>query len=125
MKTLGDIGKLIEETPESKDSIKLAAFSELVVPFDFTTPKGKKVQIFYLKVNESIGALEVRVKVDGIWFSGDGVLQYINPPILVPDGTKSTVTTTIDGETYVREVDNFVEDLDKALELMVTETVGG
>jgi hypothetical protein len=124
MKTLGDIGDLIDKNPESKDGIKLTAFSELVLPFKFETKGGKVVVVDSIKVNEKIGALELFVLVDDKPWSGDGIMQFINPPILVPDGTKSTITNEIDGEKYELEVDNFKEDLDEALKQIVEQTIG-
>lgn len=43
---------------------------------------------------------------------------FQNPPLLVPDGTKSI---EIDSEGNEIEVDNFTEDLEKAFEHIVTQ----
>jgi len=50
--------------------------------------------------------------------------RIVNPPILVPDGTKATVDVPFgDGTTRRVEVDNYREDVSAALEAIVVEHV--
>lgn len=65
-----------------------------------------------------------------VWRGGDELpLGDLNPariagdqiPILVPDGTRSEVEVPFGGGTKVTTVDNFKEDLDAALRLLVGE----
>lgn len=77
----------------------------------FTQPEGK------------IPAIWVHLNVDGKYLNGDGWYGFVNPPIMVPDGTKREVLDSITGET--RLVDNFKEDLRAAAMAIIAQAVGG
>ena len=50
----------------------------------------------------------------------DNPLYYKNPPILVPDGTKRSITNNL-GVTY--EIDNFKEDPEEAFKNIIIDTI--
>lgn len=60
----------------------------------------------------------VDAKKNGRLLMVDNPLYFINPPIMVPDGTKSTVIDEF-GNSHDR--DNFKEDLDEALQEIIVE----
>lgn len=62
----------------------------------------------------------IRVERFGVEINVSNPFQFLNPPILVKDGTKSIITN-IDGTK--QEIDNFKEDLDEAIKQMVGEAV--
>jgi len=132
VKTLGDIGQVIQQFPDEKEGIKLSAFSQLILPFTFEDD-GREISIESIYINEKLGLLELSVKVDGEKPNKDGIFQFINPPIMVHDGTFTTVekTRTIyttEGkkeESYTVEEPNFIEDLEESLKKMIVSAIGG
>lgn len=117
MKILGEIGQAIEQYPEEKESIKLMAFTELLLPFTFGR-EGRLISIEAIRINALLAALELDVTVNGEKI-GDGILQFINPPILVNDGTFTEVQKEIDGEIVIVSEPNYVENLEEALKSII------
>ncbi len=62
-----------------------------------------------------------KVSVDGKYLNGDGWYGFVNPPIMVADGTKRTVEDELTKEKY--EVDNFKEDVFAAAKSMISQAV--
>ena len=68
-------------------------------------------------------AVWFRISVDGEYLNGDGWYGFVNPPVMVPDGTKRFVVDEITQEGLW--VDNFKDDPGAALKAMIARAVGG
>lgn len=75
-----------------------------------------------LEIGTEIGLLKVivRAKKNGQYVFVDNPFYFVNPPILVPDGTKKTIVNRVG---QVVQVDNFKEDLVEALKEIVAQTL--
>ncbi len=62
-----------------------------------------------------------KVSVDGKYLNGDGWYGFVNPPIMVADGTKRIVEDELTKEKI--EVDNFREDVWEATKSMIRQAV--
>ena len=51
--------------------------------------------------------------------------RFVNPPVMVPDGTTSTMTVEVDGKPVEVEVPNLVEDPEAAFRVAVSRAVKG
>ena len=63
--------------------------------------------------------LWIKANVNGKYLNGDGWYGFINPPIMVPDGTK---TTFIENDIEIQK-DNFKEDLEESIKQMLLEVI--
>lgn len=100
---------------------------------EFCKRKGKKFQKDNLEIVITNPILfgdegfEVTAKVwkDGVEIplGNKNPLRFINPPILIPDGTKSEIEIPFGNETKKTQVDNLKEDIDGALEFIVYEHI--
>jgi len=61
-----------------------------------------------------------KVSVDGKYLNGDGWYGFINPPILVPDGTKRIIKDMNNNDI---ETENFKEDLENVIKLLLIMVV--
>lgn len=123
---------LAGRTTKEKSAIKAWALAQRPLPekfsfdnFDITVLSHRVVNMNGKIMYEYI----LKVEKDGIEFIGettttngslDNPFYTYNPPFMVPDGTKSTFVD-VDGNT--KERDNFKEDLDEAIRLMVLRKV--
>lgn len=80
--------------------------------------KGFDIEILELGQETNRLKVIVKAKKDGVELFVDNPLYFLNPPIMVPDGTKRT---EIDEHGNLIELDNFKEDLDEALQEMIAE----
>ena len=80
------------------------------------------VQYTILDKTEINGVLEMNVTArrGNSDIEIDNPLRFVNPPIMVPDGTTRTETNSF-GEDVT--VPNFVEDLEKVIEEIVVEAI--
>ena len=96
-------------------------------PFTFTK-KGFQIKVKEISKEASgteIGLLKivVEVKKDGVPVFVDNPLYYKNPPITVPDGTKSLVPASQELGGGMIEVDNYKVDVKEAMKNMIFDTV--
>jgi len=49
----------------------------------------------------------------------------VNPPILIPDGIFEIIKEEIDGEIFERKLNNYIEDPEGALKIIVGQVIEG
>lgn len=112
---------------KEKNEIKAQEFSKLKKPKKFKKIKGGKdvdIDILSMEAEGDRLILTLAIEVDKKPFPANNPYVFVNPPILVPDGTTSPVLDEdplTGGE--IKQKANFKEDLNEALEQMVYETV--
>ena len=118
--------RLDGRAPDERKRVKRDAFVAAPKPARFA---GHGVEIEIVSVapfgNDGI-EIDARVFRDGAEVPLGNLLPFriVNPPILVPDGTKSTVAVPFgNGTTKDAQVDNYREDVDAALRSIVAEHV--
>lgn len=80
--------------------------------------KGFDIEILELSQEDNRLKVIVKAKKDGVELFVDNPLYFLNPPILVPDGTKRIV---YDEDSNPIQVDNLKEDLDEVLQEIIAE----
>lgn len=121
MITTGPVAEAIYgKTQDEIRETVIAAFLELSIPEQFIVNEHTVVinSLQRILLND-IPVLQVNATIDGI----SQELQYMNPPINVPDGTFSEETIEFYSKTKTIQIHNLKEDLDAALVIMVTDTV--
>lgn len=117
--------QLVGKTCSEKAEIKAESISQLDLVGDYSE---LGLDISILSVSKIERGIEVLAKAskngEPVGFGKDGSVEierfkFYNPPILVPDGTKRTVTEL--GKEV--EIDNFKEDPEKAVRQILAETI--
>ncbi len=130
---------MLKEQFEGKTSrqisdIKIAAHEEELKKiandkdYALHTEKGQDIKIETVgvgtlkkgKLIPGKGPLWVQVSVGGKYVNGDGWYGFVNPPVMVPDGTTKEVQLE-DGKKI--EVQNLKEDVREAAKLIIKEAV--
>lgn len=109
---------LTNKTPAERHAIKCTELAKLTGE---TFTKGRFALTIEAGPRVRDGVLEVLVSVtrDGVRLPIDGHLRFVNPPIMVPDGTFRNETQR--GKEY--QVPNFVENPRAALREMILGAV--
>lgn len=127
---LKEIGVLIQGKDASERSeIKAKELAKVTLPTTLTH-NGYDLEVLkqpHITIRKGHTLLEVCIKAskNGIPLNvGDGIFQYQNPPIMIPDGTFHKETKiTPGGSTYEMDVPNFVEDPQGVLKEIIVETI--
>jgi hypothetical protein len=128
------IGKNAEERAKIKsEAIKNEILTHFIGKhFEFQR-NNKKIRIEQVEIgimkkkgifeNAKIGAAPIwfKISVDGKYLNGDGWYGFVNPPVMVPDGTQREVTDELTKEKTF--VDNFVENVWEATKEMISQVV--
>lgn len=81
------------------------------------TPQG------FIRSEKIANPVWFKVSVDGEYLNGDGWYGFVNPPIMVADGTYHEEYDELLGE-YIK-VQNFKEDIVSATKSIICQAVGG
>jgi hypothetical protein len=125
-KTLGTVSLLIAETPASKQEIKAQALADVAFPLRYEY-KGMSITIERTECEGKMVGVLATAEKDGKKYSDWH--YFLNPPILVPDGTFETVIEEIpateneDAQTYKKTIHNYIENPSEALKMIVGQTL--
>ena len=124
---------LTSKTNTEKAVMKMSAIASGFTETKLTDAKGRNIVIEHKGIgvlrngkivnSESTGAIWYRISVDGKYLNGDGWYGFVNPPIKVSDGTKTTIINEVTKEEML--IDNFKEDITAAAKSMILQVVGG
>lgn len=118
--------RLDGKTFNQRKRVKRGAFVDAPKPGKFSRD-GVEIEILSVVPFGDDGIeIDARVFRNGAEVPLGNLLPFriVNPPILVPDGTKSTVAVPFgNGTTKDAQVDNYREDVSAALEAIVAEHV--
>lgn len=118
--------RLDGKAPEARKRAKRDAFIGAPKPARFNG-HGFDIEILSVTPFGDDGIeIDARVSENGREVPLGNLLPFriVNPPVLVPDGTKSTVAVPFgNGTTKDAQVDNLKEDIGAALEAIVAEHV--
>jgi hypothetical protein len=129
---------MVNKTSEERTEIKTNAIYDKVQSlsttkqWSFKDPKGRTVKIEKSGIGELIGDTVVlslkktspiwfKISVDGKYLNGDGWYGFVNPPIMIPDGTFSTTQKRDEKLT----VSNFKEDILEATKQIILQVLEG
>lgn len=118
LKTVGNF--IQDKSVEEKQQIKARELAKVNLPKDFTY-KGISIHVIYGPV-ESQGKLYIAVEAssEGKKLFIDNPLIYLNPPIMVHDGTYHK---RLNSNNELEDFPNYVEDLETALKQIIIQTV--
>ncbi len=122
-RTLGVVATAIaDKTAAVRAIMKANALSTCGIPKPYTYGD-LTITIQEVAVERGLLRVIAKATVDGKGVFVDNPLYYQNPPILVPDGTFTTLAEIINGQEVPRQVANFKEDLPAALKEIVGQTI--
>lgn len=109
---------LFGQTYEQRHRIKSIALAKIGAVEKFER-YGFDIEILSTVFVKDRLSVVLRAWKDGKEIEVNNPFEYINPPINVPDGTKSEMAFA--GKIFL--VDNFKEDVDEALKIIVAQTL--
>lgn len=116
---------LTKATREERAALKAGALAERAP--SAILRDGLEIVLLREPVVRPDGALEVwlEAKRDGKPIAVDNPYLFVNPPVMVPDGTYRLEDVEQFGKRVQVEVENFHEDPDEALRIVLADAVRG